>query len=31
MLVISHDDDYFYVGDRLIELDQVRVESDKWQ
>lgn len=31
VLVISHDDHYFHVGDRLIKLDQGRIESDKWQ
>lgn len=31
VLVISHDDHYFHVGDRLIKLDQGRVESDQWQ
>jgi putative pyoverdin transport system ATP-binding/permease protein len=31
ILVISHDDHYFHVGDRLIKLDYGQIESDIYQ
>ncbi|MEM9503721.1 MAG: ABC transporter ATP-binding protein, partial [Cyanobacteria bacterium P01_E01_bin.43] len=31
VLVISHDDHYFHLADRVIKLDQGLIESDQYQ